>query len=414
MGNGENPSYGPKDEPNGSWAPISDDPNAWVQVSTENTCLTYEYVNNKNPQWGYSGEDNEEITRYIYCCLTRVTTDSVEEASPAAAAPEPTNEPTPEPTNEPTPEPTSEPTPEPTNQPTPEPTNEPTPEPTNEPTPEPTNEPTPQPTPSPSAVLELPNEQTEELYRAAEQAYQPLFFDQTSDPSWTGQAYLEALQFCANQDSRVPCPYTALCPAGPGSMPFGGIKTGFSPVINQPNSWVSVGSDGTCQTYSDLYGSPPEWGLTGEGDSGLTQVIGCCIDTEDDKSEASSEAESSAASVVFTEYEQDVLDNFKPQWYGREAGYQGTTYQDALDFCGNVAGMVLCPLMGKFFIVCSPELQAYDASSNAANATAFVFSPVYSVLSQWTSSITTTIFAAGCLRRGAMGPSRSRRRRHRR
>jgi hypothetical protein len=163
-------------------------------------------------------------------------------------------------------------------------------------------------------------------------------------------------------------------------MPFGGIKTGFSPVINQPNSWVSVGSDGTCQTYSDLYGSPPEWGLTGEGDSGLTQVIGCCIDTEDDKSEASSEAESSAASVIFTEYEQDVLDNFKPQWYGREAGYQGTTYQDALDFCGNVAGMVLCPLMGKFFIVCSPVLQAYDASSNSANATVFVFSRVQRIV----------------------------------
>ncbi|KAL3786143.1 hypothetical protein HJC23_010717 [Cyclotella cryptica] len=346
LGKGENPSFGPKDEPNGSWAPISDDPNAWVQVSTVNTCLTYQYINNANPQWGYSGEDNEEITRHIYCCLTELATDFAVEASPADA-PESTNEPTPEPTNEPTPQPTSEPTPEPTSEPTPEPTNEPTREPTNEPTPEPTNEPTPEPTPSPSAaeVDELTTEQAKELYQAAEQAYQPLVFDKDSDPSWTGQAYLEALQFCAQQDSRVPCPYTALCPAGPGALPFGGIKNGFSPVINQPNSWVSVGPEGTCQTYSDIYGSPPEWGLTGEGDPGLTQTIVCCIDIEDDKSEASSEAENSDASIVLTENEQAALESFKPQWFGREAGYLGTTYQDALEFCSNVAGMMLCPLM---------------------------------------------------------------------
>lgn len=34
---------------------------------------------------------------------------------------------------------------------------------------------------------------------------------------------------------------------------------------------------------------------------------------------------------------------FKAQWYGRNEGYQGTTYEKAEEFCANVAGMDLCP-----------------------------------------------------------------------
>lgn len=190
----------------------------------------------------------------------------------------------------------------------------------------------------------------QELYAVAAQTYQPLMFDRDSSPPWQGEAYLEALQFCASIDSRVPCSYTALCPAGPGKLPAGGIKSGFAPVMNHPNSWVSIGPDNTCQSYSDIYGSPPEWGLTGEGAKGVTSNILCCIDVEDDKSEATSEAENAAAdqALVLTEQEQAVLDGFKPEWYGQEAGYSGKTYQDALEFCGNVAGRILCPLMGKF------------------------------------------------------------------
>ena len=180
------------------------------------------------------------------------------------------------------------------------------------------------------------------------QLYEPLIYNRNSSPAWTGQAYLEALQFCASQDSRVPCPYNALCPAGKDKSPAGGVKQGYSPILNHPNAWVSVGPENTCYTFSDLNDSPPEWGLTGEGDPDLTSSLVCCLDLEDNKSEATSEAENNAESPVsLTEYEQVVLDQYKPEWFGRGAGYKGSSFLDAINFCNNVAGKGLCPIMGE-------------------------------------------------------------------
>lgn len=59
------------DEPYGSWAPVSDDFNEWVRVSGDNnTCALFTSINPGRPNWGLTGEDNEEVTRHIMCCET--------------------------------------------------------------------------------------------------------------------------------------------------------------------------------------------------------------------------------------------------------------------------------------------------------------------------------------------------------
>jgi hypothetical protein len=130
-------------------------------------------------------------------------------------------------------------------------------------------------------------------------------------------------------------------------IPSGGIKSGWSPIMDHPNAWVSVGPENTCQTYSDINGAPPEWGLTGEGNP-ETFNIACCIDVEDDKSEATSEAENTVPEAPgLTEQEQAVLDAFKPVWNGRSEGYNGGTYDEAEAFCRNISGKTLCPSFGE-------------------------------------------------------------------
>ena len=222
MGRGNDPTTGPKDGPNGgfSWVPISDNANAWVQVSSKDTCLPYDYVHNgENPQWGLDGKDNEELTRYLYCC--HVVAGNSDEGTPAGSvvsAPETTPNPTPEPTPNPTLKPTGL---------------------------------------SATAPSKLSSEEEMELYKVSEEVFQPLVFNRNSEPAWTGMAYLEAIQFCAAQDSRVPCPYTGICPAGKGHLPVGGISMGWSPILNSPNGWVWVGPGNTCATYIEINKSPP-------------------------------------------------------------------------------------------------------------------------------------------------------------
>lgn len=61
------PSGGYKSSGDISWAPIMDAPNAWVQVSTHNSCVEYSSIHTSPPSWGIAG-DNEEETGHIMCC----------------------------------------------------------------------------------------------------------------------------------------------------------------------------------------------------------------------------------------------------------------------------------------------------------------------------------------------------------
>jgi len=45
---------------------------------------------------------------------------------------------------------------------------------------------------------------------------------------WNGQTYVEALEFCAAENSKVPCPYKAYCPLGNSGDPYSGKQEGSS------------------------------------------------------------------------------------------------------------------------------------------------------------------------------------------
>lgn len=113
----------------------------------------------------------------------------------------------------------------------------PTPVPTSVPTLPPTTPPSSSPTRKPT---EAPTFSEEHYYEIMATSYQPLWYSRSE--GWQGQTYLEALQFCATQNSRVPCPYLAYCPVGTANHPLGGYKPGvaWAPIIDAPNAWVQV------------------------------------------------------------------------------------------------------------------------------------------------------------------------------
>eukprot|EP01082_Thalassiosira_pseudonana_P008035 g6478.t1 g6478 contig23:560103-562466(-) len=127
--------------------------------------------------------------------------------------------------------------------------------------------------------------QQQQLYKAIATTLQPIWFSREN--GWNGKAYLEAYKFCYQHEERVPCSYTAYCPAGPGHIPLGGVKAeskgSWAPVNNAPNEWVNVGDDGMCRLYSETHGGDnPRWGLTGKNEE-LTRHIMCCKkEVEDD------------------------------------------------------------------------------------------------------------------------------------
>ena len=299
----------------GSWLAISDEPNGWVHLGSIDSCTKYEETYSSTPDWGLTGK--EETTKNIMCC--RITEDSpkvsiIDETSTATQE-------------------------------------------------------------EPAIVMNadeitpLTDEEKAQVKFVSDKL-QPIFYNRSH--GWEGQTYSEALEFCASRESRVPCPYTAVCPNGKGRPPLGGVKDNrkgsFVPIIDTPNQWVQLSSKGVCELHSSLYGSPPEWGLTGEHNEEMTRNIVCCKepegsfedtgDDEQDDAEGSTTASEgevyetkdtsdvnagSSIATLLTTAEQSVLDVMHPLWFGRKHGYQGTSYDDAVQFCNNVGGMSVCP-----------------------------------------------------------------------
>lgn len=137
-----------------------------------------------------------------------------------------------------------------------------------------------------------------DIYQIMVDTLNPLMFDGST--SWDG-TYFHAFEFCGAEYDRVPCPYIAYCPLGPGHAPLGGTKIdvdgSWAPIFNGSESntpdWVQLGSDDTCELYSRLYdGHAPPWGnLVGEGDENnngdntvhfeesITRHVMCCLES---------------------------------------------------------------------------------------------------------------------------------------
>lgn len=326
LGENSKPSGGYKST--GSWLAISDEPNAWVHLGSLNSCTKYEE--------DYSDWPDEGATKNIICCQITEYSPKASFAVETAAADESSA--------------------------------------ADETAPAVVDETTAQG----SMIAPMTQEEQEQLNDVSNKL-QPIFYNRSHD--WVGQTYSAALEFCASKDSRVPCPYTAVCPNGSGRPPLGGIKENnrgsFVPIIDSPNSWVQLSSNGVCELFSALYGSPPQWGLSGESNEDMTRNILCCKEptesfdsnsestTSDQAGVASSNSEVAgtdadtlaaaaglSGSSSLTSTEQSVLDIMHPLWFSRKHGWQGTTWDDATEFCKNVGGMSVCPKEGKFICWC--------------------------------------------------------------
>lgn len=157
---------------------------------------------------------------------------------------------------------------------------------------------------------------------------------------WDGKTYMDALAFCADETSKLPCPYKVYCPLGNLGDPYSGQQEGSSgqwaPMIDGPNSWVQIGTRDTCMKYNDLNPHPPMWGLSGEGNEYMTGFIQCCDEEED-------HAVVEILPMTLTKPEEVVLDTLRPIWFERKHGYQGTTHEEAELFCQSVGQFNLCP-----------------------------------------------------------------------
>ena len=170
------------------------------------------------------------------------------------------------------------------------------------------------------------------------------------------------------------------CPFGEESNPLRNDMTGdvWTPILDSPNSWIS----NLCVKYSSLHNSPPYWGLTGGAITDMTPQIMCCREPDD---HAIAGMMSMDVAIAKTKAEEEIMEEWDPVWFSAKHGYRGkyellpyhmnrhllrshpsylcsfpfsgTSYQDAINFCKNIADMVLCPKKAY----CSPysEMHLY-------------------------------------------------------
>merc|ERR1712085_73124 len=180
-------------------------------------------------------------------------------------------------------------------------------------------------------------------YGAVIEKYTPKWY--TRDDGWTGRSYTNAIEFCAAQDSFMPCPYEAYCPKGEGFSPTGydGKEEAWAAIMDISNGWVS----NSCVEYNSLHDVPPWWGISGKFDTDLMPLIMCCKEPLDgvisDNAVSNGDTPSLSVATPKTLTEQKILEEMNPVWFGRRHGYHGTTLVEAASFCRNIGDMVLCP-----------------------------------------------------------------------
>ena len=158
-------------------------------------------------------------------------------------------------------------------------------------------------------------------------------------------------------------PIEAYCPNGPGDEKvlflqkdaFEGEQ--YSPVSSYNNDdtgvgndWVMVGTkDGdpksTCSQYEDLNdGKSPLWAADGSRTE-LKEHVLCCLEQDDLKKE------------------QDISRGMNPIWLDDKHGWNGGSYNDAVEFCQGVGGKRLCPYAAcEYECVREPAVSMFGCS----------------------------------------------------
>jgi len=323
LGPSGHPTDGTKNEAFGSWAPLNNDDNTWVQVGQDDPCLLYSYSHGHAPEWGLVKGGNEPQTRHIMCCQV----DDTAEDSDVDRNP-------------------------------------------NLPNSEVSDQQQPQQQQQQQESAYYNTEQTNmkpgvvaDEYLAA-QEWDPTWYSRSD--GWVGQTYEQASDFCKSLgDTSDLCYYSIICPTGPNHLPYGGeiIEAGgfWAPIKDSDNGWVQVGNNDMCIRYMTLHLDTPTWGITGEGNEEITRHLPCCTFPSlptysptklDDDSVVSSEVPTPSDALPLANGEMNNYDiatmEYKPVWFHRSTGWSGRTWNEAKNFCASVKHssgdqMVLCP-----------------------------------------------------------------------
>eukprot|EP00584_Thalassiosira_punctigera_P010832 CAMPEP_0172545724 /NCGR_PEP_ID=MMETSP1067-20121228/15591_1 /TAXON_ID=265564 ORGANISM="Thalassiosira punctigera, Strain Tpunct2005C2" /NCGR_SAMPLE_ID=MMETSP1067 /ASSEMBLY_ACC=CAM_ASM_000444 /LENGTH=297 /DNA_ID=CAMNT_0013332519 /DNA_START=3 /DNA_END=893 /DNA_ORIENTATION=- len=212
----------------GSWAPVINGHNSWVELGNERKCRPYSeiYPEEPAPEWGITGRNNEEITRHVLCCRSRASHLSAGETGGGADGDVAAN----------------------------------------------------------AALVESAVAQVTEgivvegemqlvygeIYGRVDHNLQPTPHDRLS--GWTGQTYDEAREFCGRTESKEPCTYEALCPNGVGNEQNSMGMTFMEGQVWAPiddgydaGTWAELREEGRCIKHTVL-----------EPYSDVTRFVLCC------------------------------------------------------------------------------------------------------------------------------------------
>eukprot|EP00578_Thalassiosira_sp_NH16_P004973 CAMPEP_0181140928 /NCGR_PEP_ID=MMETSP1071-20121207/35558_1 /TAXON_ID=35127 /ORGANISM="Thalassiosira sp., Strain NH16" /LENGTH=436 /DNA_ID=CAMNT_0023227897 /DNA_START=182 /DNA_END=1492 /DNA_ORIENTATION=- len=116
--------------------------------------------------------------------------------------------------------------------------------------------------------------------------FKPLWLG--SREGWNGGSHAEAMKFCNSIRGKELCPYSAMCPYGPGKNVMAGRKPvdfsvqgeQYAPVYGHANRWVLVGQKNgdpstTCKSHEQLEMRPPVWGLNSDQSEKKLHIM-CC------------------------------------------------------------------------------------------------------------------------------------------
>ncbi|KAL7444551.1 hypothetical protein ACHAXM_009480 [Skeletonema potamos] len=182
----------------------------------------------------------------------------------------------------------------------------------------------------------------------------------TREEGWKGFSRPEAIGFCSGKALTL-CTFEAVCPHGEGNDPAFGAPAQITWVpLSDGSDWVQVGAGDKvpCEQWSKMYGGSPPWANAGEVIEEITGRIYCC-ESENPVQDAAAKPTGDIASNTIEDVQSipashdglseqqaynNVANRFAPKWFNRSTGWQGTTFEAAVQFCLSLEqNMILCP-----------------------------------------------------------------------
>jgi hypothetical protein len=175
----------------------------------------------------------------------------------------------------------------------------------------------------------------------------------TREDGWGGFSSSAAIDFCRGKGLSL-CSYEDVCPEGMGNPPVGPPAHNTWVPISDGSDWIQIGSENSCEQWSQTHEGSPPWANAGEVIEEITRTLYCC--ESDDPVQKSGNAiedtaETSIQSIpasISGLHEQQAYNfvgsRFAPVWFDRSSGWEGTTYEAAVQFCLSLdQKMILCP-----------------------------------------------------------------------